>query len=145
MKMLYCKKCGTPVISDETLIQNIVDKLDEAQNKAHKANSTAEKNIYLHEAAEYKTMYKALMHNITQKEYAEAVIPYILREMLNTVKAKKLLTDAEIEAIYAAGKVNADKVAQQARKMERQLYGDFEAAYNRSKPDPTADRAAASW
>lgn len=143
MKMLYCKKCGAAVISDETLLQSILDRMDDAQEKALRAKNNAEKQILLHQAAEYKTMYKSLMHNITSREYAEAVIPYILREMLSVVKDRKLLTDAEIEKIYADGKVKAKKVQDHTRKLEKEIYGDFEAACNRSKRDPTADAAIA--
>ena len=143
MKMLYCKKCGAAVISDETLLQSILDRLDDVQERALHAKSGSEKQILLHEAAEYKTMYKSMMHNITQREYAEAVVPYILREMLITVKGRKLLTDAEVEKIYADGKAAAKKVQEHTRKIEKEIYGDFEAACNRSKRDPTANAAIA--
>ena len=119
MKMLYCKKCGAAVISDETLLQSILDRLDDVQERALHAKSGSEKQILLHEAAEYKTMYKSMMHNITQREYAEAVVPYILREMLITVKGRKLLTDAEVEKIYADGKAAAKKVQDHTRKVEK--------------------------
>ena len=143
MKMLYCKKCGAAVISDETLLQSILDRLEETQNQALHARSNAEKQVYMQAASEYKTMYKSMMHNITSREYAEAVIPYILRELIQVIKSRKLLTDAEIEQIYADGKASAKKVQDHTRKMEKEIYGDFESACNRSKGDPTANAAIA--
>ena len=94
MKMLYCRKCGAAMFSDETLAQTILDKVHEATNRASHGPGKY-RAVALQEAAEYRSMYKALMHNITQKEYAETVTPLILKAMTDEVKRRGLLTDEE--------------------------------------------------
>ena len=143
MKMLYCRRCGTAIISDETLLQSIIDQMNAVNEKIPRAKGI-EKTELIHEVSQYKTMYKALVHNITSKEYAEAVTPYILHEMLDIVRSKHLLTEAEINQIYDSGKRKAQKTAEQLRKKEKLIYGTFEALSNRTKPDPTANAAIAN-
>ena len=143
MKMLYCRKCGAAMFSDETLAQTILDKVHEATNRASHGPGKY-RAVALQEAAEYRSMYKALMHNITQKEYAETVTPLILRAMTDEVKRRGLLTDEEIETIYEDGKALALARKTKAEREERLIYGQFETACNRSKPDPTADKAIAN-
>ena len=144
MKMLYCRKCGAAMISDETLAQNILDKVHDAARRASHGPGRY-RAAALQEAAEYRSMYKALMHNITQKEYADTVTPLILKAMTDEVKRRGLMTEAEIDTIYEAGKALARTRKAQAEKEEQLIYGQFEAkCINRFKPDPTADTAVAN-
>ena len=87
MKMLRCRKCGTAVISDETLIQYVLDGYNEAVQNAARAKGS-QKSVALAEVAEYRSIYKALMHNISSKDYAEAVTPYILNALVDTIKSR---------------------------------------------------------
>lgn len=143
MKMLYCRKCGAALFSDEALAQNILDKANEAANRA-KHGPSKYRAAALQEAAEYRSMYKALMHNITQKEYAEKVTPLVLKAALDEVRRRGLMTEDEISALYDKGRALAQAKKRMAEKQERLIYGEFETACNRSKPDPTADTALAN-
>ena len=143
MKMLYCRKCGTAIISDETLIQSVLDQMADAKQRVSKA-SGIEKTKLIHEVSEYKSIYRALMHCITQREYAEAVAPYILHALVETIKARKLMTEAEIAQIYDDGREKAKKASERLRKQEKEIYGTFESISNYTKPDPTANTAIAA-
>ncbi len=140
MRMLYCRKCGTAIVSDETLMQSILDQMDDVRKRIQHAKGI-ERPALIQQLSEYKSMYKALMHNITQREQAENVKPYILRELRDTILSRKLMTEDEVNQIYKAGEQKAKKAAEQLRKKEKEIYGSFEAISNNTKPDPTANEA----
>lgn len=140
MKMLYCKKCGTAMFADESLAQNVLDKINEAVDRARRCPPRY-RNAAIQEAAEYRSVYKALMHNITQKEYAETVSPIILKALTEEIKARKLMTDEEVARIYDEGKALARKRKEVAEKEEARIYGTFKTTCNRANSDPTADAA----
>lgn len=140
MKMLYCRKCGAAIFTDEDLSQKILDRANEAARRAERCPGRY-KAAALSEAAGYRSMYKALMHAISQREYAEAVTPLILKAVVEEIRARNLLAEDEIAALFEKGKAVAAERARAAELHERDVYGEFEAACNRSKPDPTADQA----
>ena len=143
MKMLYCRKCGAAVITDEDLAQRILDRANEAANRAVHCPGKY-KPAALHEAAGYRAMYKALMHNISNRDYAEAVTPLILATLTKEIKARGLMTEEEIAVIYDKAREQARIKKLAAEKEEQRIYGEFEAACNRVKADPTANEAIAN-
>ena len=140
--MLRCRKCGAAVISDESLIQTVLDLHEDAVRRA-KYGQPKKRPGALAEAAEYKTMYKALMHNISNKDYAEAVTPYVLKSFVDEIKARGLMTEAEIAACYDRGRKAAQVRKEQAEKEIRRIYGEAHSAVGRAYHDPTADAAIA--
>ncbi len=142
MKMLRCRKCGAAVISDESLIQTILDLHEDAVSRA-KTCAPKKRPAVLAEVAEYKSMYKALMHNISNKDYAEAVTPYILHILVNEIKARKLLTEEELDACYSKGREQARIRKEQAEKEIQRIYGQALTACHLPYRDPTGDTAAA--
>lgn len=143
MKMLYCRKCGAAVITDEDLAQRILDRANEAANRAVHCPGKY-KPAALHEAAGYRAMYKALMHNISNRDYAESVTPLILTALVKEIKARGMMTEEEIAAIYDRAREQARVKKLAAEKEEQRIYGEFEAACNRAKADPTANAAIAN-
>lgn len=141
MKMLRCRKCGTAVISDETLIQYVLDGYNEAVQNAARAKGS-QKSAALAEVAEYRSIYKALMHNISSKDYAEAVTPYILNALVDTIKSRNLLTEDELAACYDKGKQTAQARKESLEKEVRRIYGEAQRI-SASPPyrDPTANEA----
>ena len=141
--MLRCRKCGAAVISEESMIQSVLDLYEDAVKRAKYAQPK-KRSAALAEAAEYKAMYKALMHNISNKDYAEAVIPYILHALVEEIKARKLLSEEEIAACYEKGRKAAEIRKQQAEKGIRRIYGETVNAPKPAYKDPTGDTAAAN-
>lgn len=144
MKMLYCRKCGAPVITDESLLQTVIDRMNDAVDRANKARNYRVRVTALAEVAEYKSIYKSLMHNITQKEYAESTAPIILKQLNTVIRERGLLTDAEIGEIYEQAKAVARAKREQAEQEIERIYGNFKTVSNRAGSDPTADAAIAS-
>ena len=85
MRMLYCRKCGAAMFAGEDLAQSLLDRANEAANRARRC------------PGRYKA---ALLHEA------------------------------------AAQKAEAEKEAQR-------IYGEFETACNKTKPDTTAEAAIA--
>lgn len=140
MKMIRCQKCGTAVISDETLLQNVLDAMSEANRKARRSK-TGERNAYLQEAAEHKTIYKALMHNITQRERADRETPFELSELVHHVISTGKMTKDEVDAICDRGKRRAKAAHREADAEIERVYGAFEGISNRTMPNPTEREA----
>ena len=140
MKMLRCQKCGAAVISDETLIQSVLDRWDAARKKVEKAQGRAYVQA-TQEAAEWKQIYKSLMHNISNKDYAEAVTPYILREFTDLIRAKGWMTEAEMDVVYEKGRQAARVQQAQKEKEIRRIYGGAEYVPRLPHKDPTANKA----
>lgn len=140
MRMLYCHKCGTAIIPQESLIQEVLEKGEEATRKAERGPRSM-RNAYLHEAAQYRSVYKMLMHYITQLEIARTITPQQLKALKDEVLARGLMTEEEVQALYAKGRRRAEARMAEAEREERRVYGYFETIANRSKSDPTADAA----
>lgn len=143
MGMLYCRKCGAAMFVGEDLAQNILDRANETADRAKHCPGRYRAAL-LQEAASYRSMYKSLMHNITKREYAEKVIPAVFKALTDEIKARKLMTEEELEAVCQRGRESAAAQRYEAEKEEQRIYGEFETACNRSKPDTTADRAIAN-
>lgn len=140
MKMLYCRRCGAAVITKEDLAERILDRANEAATRAIHCPGKY-KPAALHEAAGYRAMYKALMHNISKREYAETVTPLILKALTDEIKSRGLMTEDEVRKCYTRGEEMARAQRLAAEKEERKVWGEFEAACNHVKADPTANEA----
>ncbi len=140
MKMLYCRKCGAPMIYGAAMMQTILDRINDAGERA-KRGPHHKRLAALQEAAEYRSVYKSFMHYVTQMEYANSVAPEVLREMVAEIRARELLSEAEIGRIYARGKGHAKAKAEAAEREINRLDSRFETESNRTVSDPTADAA----
>ena len=140
MKMLYCRKCGAPMIYGAAMMQTILDRINDAGERA-KRGPHHKRLAALQEAAEYRSVYKSFMHYVTQMDYANSVAPEVLREMVAEIRARKLLSEDDIGRIYARGKVQAKAKAEAAEREIERIYGRFRAESNMAGADPTADAA----
>ena len=142
--MLYCRKCGAPVITDESLLQTVIDRMNDAMDRADRSRNYKVRVAALAEAAEYRSIYKSLMHNITQKEYAESTAPIVLKQLNIAIRERGLMTDEEIGEIYETAKDVARAKREAAQREIERMYGNFKTMSNRAGSDPTADAAIAS-
>jgi hypothetical protein len=140
LKLIRCQKCGTAIISDETLLQNVLEKMNDAVRRAQKCKA-ANRPAILQEAAEYRSIYKALMHNITSRERAEMETPFVLSAITRHLVEEKILTQEEVDHIANEGRQRARAARRRYDAEIKKTYGDFECAANRTKADPTASRA----
>ena len=139
--MICCEKCGTPIISDETFLQNILDAMDESNRRAKRTRIYSERCVYIQEAAQYAKMFKAFMHNLTQKQEAENRNRAVLSALREHVLANGLMTQDQINMVYAKGERRAKAKAAEYQKELDRIYGEFETVCNRTMSSPT-ERAA---
>ena len=60
MKLIKCKKCGTPMASNDLMIQRLLDGMEEANKNALKANNHKQRTAYIQQASQYKQLIKLL-------------------------------------------------------------------------------------
>ena len=143
MRILYCRKCGAAMFSGGDIAQSILDRANDAAARAKKCPGRY-KAALIQEAADYRAMYRALMHNITKREYAEAVVPCVLKALTDEIKTRNLMTEEEIQEVCERGRAVAEARKREAEKEENRIYGTFEAKQDRTRKDSTADRAVAN-
>lgn len=142
MKLIRCQKCGTVVISEETFLQNIMDAMEDTCRKAQRAKSRSERDALLQEAAEYRSMYKAFMHHLTERDRAaHNMDAYKVSELYSALVRTGRMSAAEFKVICAAGEEKA-KVRRDAEDKElNAIYGCYETVCNRTMPSPTEKAA----
>ena len=142
MKLIRCQKCGTVVISEETFLQNIMDAMEDTCRKAQRAKYHSEKDSLLQEAAEYRSMYKAFMHHLTERDRAaHNMDAYKVSELYNALVRTGRMSTAEFQVICAAGEEKA-KIRRDAEDKElNAIYGYYETVCNRTMPSPTEKAA----
>lgn len=140
MQLIRCRKCGAVIVSDETFLQTILDTIEETNRRAQRCHPS-KRSLYLREAAGYQSMFKAFMHNLTQKQAAEYKHCYILSVMRKYLLDNNILSEEQIKALYDEGERKAELAKQRAEKEIRRVYGEYETARNRTMPSPT-ERAA---
>lgn len=116
--------------------------MDDANRRARRARGLAKQQA-IQEASEYRSMFKAFMHNQTTLEYAKHEAPLILSTLCAYIREHGLMTDAEITAVYDKGKERAQARARMAEKEMERVYGTFQTFSSRPYADPTADAAIA--
>lgn len=140
MKLIRCQKCGTTVVTDETFLQNILDALEDVNRKALHC-PPQKRNVYQQIAAEYRTMFKSFMHNLSRRQEAENRSMHILGTLRRHILDNGLMTEQELAAVYAEGERKAAAAAHQADREIQAIYGNFDTICNRTMPNPT-ERAA---
>lgn len=142
MKLIRCQKCGTVVISEESFLQNILDMMDDACRKARRAKSRSERSALLHEAAEYRSMYRSFMHHLTERDRAaHNEAGFIVSEIHKHLREGGTVTLDNFQALCDKGKAHAAAVRQRENKELALIYGPCEDISNHTMPSPV-ERAA---
>lgn len=141
MKLIKCKKCGSTIITDETLLAAMQEEYNSLVKKSHRAKG-ADKNLIAQQLKHLHKMMVAVCHNSTEAEirknnaYNElcALKKYIIE---NNIFSFDVLDRIQTEAREMTKK----KIAEDEKKIAEQ-YGEFENTFcNRTKADPTAKEA----
>lgn len=142
MKLIRCHKCGTVVISEESFLQNILDAMEEACRRARRAKSRYERDARLHEAAEYRSMYRSFMHHLTERDRAaHNESSYVLSELHKHLRSGGTITMDNFQALCDKGKERAAAAKLREERELATIYGGVRSISNRTMPSPT-ERAA---
>ena len=141
MKLVRCHKCGAVIMGENDFLQEIIDKIEQANRRAEHGKTRAARNAAVIEAAEYRAMYKAYMHNLTSAQYAEQVTPIILQEVRSFCLANGRLTLDEWNELSAKGRSRAKEEQAIAERKADHVFGSGQIRLDSLHKDPTFDEA----
>ena len=142
MKLIKCKKCGTPVVSNDLMIQRLLDGMEEANKNAIKSKNNSQRNIYIQQASQYKQLIKSITHTTTQLEERHRYLNAELKELVRYLAENEIMTYDEIGLIQDKAREKAQKGMDEDRKKLNKLYQDgYNELSNNSKSDITYKKA----
>ena len=138
MKLIKCKKCGTPMASNDLMIQRLLDGMEEANNKSLRARTPAQRNIYIQQASQYKQLIKSITHATTQLEERKTQERAELKELVRYLMDNNIMTSEEIALIQDSARKKVAIAVKEERQKISKLYQDgYNELSNKSKSDIT--------
>ena len=142
MKLIKCKKCGTPIASRDLMIQRLLDGMDEANNNAKKARNYSERTLYIQQASQYKQLIKSITHATTQIEERKTYLAAELKAIVKYIVDNEIMTYEEIGVIQNNARDAVNKGIEEDKKKLNKLYQDaYNELTNNSKLDTTSKMA----
>ncbi len=137
MKLIRCRKCGTMITTNDTLMQVYMDKIEELGRFATK--DKANRPIYLQQAASLRKVASQIMHLTAQTDEHCRILQNELSALTHYIRDKNLVPDEKLSELREQARVRApQKTAEDEKKIEA-LYGEFNSALqNKARKDPTA-------
>ena len=141
MRLVKCKKCGSTVMTDSTLLENMYEAMKECNEKARKAKHELRQS-YIQEASQIKKMIGQIQHRTAQMEERNNTITCEYAEVIHYLRFNSLITDEKLDELRAAARGKAEFKNTEDEKEIQKVYGNFESMLtNRTKKDPTAKEA----
>ena len=138
MKLIKCKKCGTPMASNDLMIQRLLDGMEEANKNALKTKNGAHRNAYVQQASQYKQLIKSITHATTQLEERKTQERAELKELVRYLMDNNIMTSEEIALIQDSARKKVAIVVKEERQKISKLYQDgYNELSNKSKSDIT--------
>lgn len=142
MKLIKCKKCGTPIASNDLMLQRLLDGMEEANKNAMKSRNNSQRNVYIQQASQYKQLIKSIIHTTTQLEERHRYLNAELKELVRYLADNEIMTYDEIGLIQNKAREKAQKGMDEDRKRLNKLYQDaYNELSNNSKVDATYKQA----
>ena len=142
MKLIKCRKCGTPVVSNDLMLQRLLDGMEEANKNALKANNHKQRTAYIQQASQYKQLIKSIMHITQQTEKRGRYLECEIKDLTSYLVDNNLMTYDEIGIIQNKARERANKEIEEDKKKLDKLYKEsHNELFNKSKSDTTARSA----
>ena len=139
MKLIKCRKCGTPVVSNDLMLQRLLDGMEEANNNAIRARNYSQRNVYVQQASQYKQLIKSIMHITQQTEKRGRYLECEIKALTSYLVDNNLMTYDEIGIIQNKARERANKGIEEDKKKLDKLYKEaHNELFNKSKSDTTA-------
>ena len=134
MKLIKCKKCGTPVASKDLMVQRLLDGMEEANKNAIKSKKGSEKTAYMQQAGQYKQLIKSITHTTTQLDERHRYLNAELKELVRYLAENEIMTYDEIGLIQDKAREKAKKGMEEDKKRLNKLYQDgYNELFNNTK------------
>ena len=145
MKLIKCRKCGTPLASNDLMIQRLLDGMEEANKNAMKSKNASQRYIYIQQASQYKQLIKSITHATTQLEERRTYERAELKELVKYLMKNNIMTCEEISLIQDSARKNVEIAIKEERQKISKLYQDgYNELYNNSKSYTTHKKAMKS-
>ena len=144
MKLIHCRKCGAPLVTDDAIIERMQDYAHELNEKARKCKDKNKAISYTHEAASVMKMIKGIIHNTTQIEERKTTCQCELGEIVHYIRENNLISDETLDSLREKAREKAKERNKENEMKIKRLYGSFHAMYtpsNNTKRDDTAQKA----
>lgn len=142
MKLVKCRKCGTAVMTDDTLLETMVDEMNECNRLSRTTKDPSKRNSYLQQASQLKKMVTQIQHRTTEMETRKYSNLTTLARLKAFVVENNLMTWDQINEIedkaIAESKLKDKKDSEDLEK----IYGSYRnSMVNRTNKDTTARQA----
>jgi hypothetical protein len=116
-----------------------------AMNEFNQKAATArpsDKNFYIQQAAQIRSMMKQVQHLSSQMEQRKVAATCEMSEIVHYLRNNNLITDSKLDELRIIAREKAETKNKQEEAKINAIYGDFENNFvNRTKNDITANTA----
>ncbi len=140
MRLIKCRKCGTSVATDNTVLESLIGQMNSCSSAARKCKPS-QRNSYAQQAAQLGKL-------ITQIQHRETMLEQRRSESLNLKMLKgylienKLMSYEQLDEVERKANLENQKKIEQDEKAIQKLYGEAQnVTINRSNKDDTANNA----
>lgn len=142
MRLVKCKKCGTPIMMDSYIVEQMFIAMQECNEKARKSKNNIDKMSYLQEAKQISKMITQIQHRTTQIEERKTTYLCQLSALVHYIRENNLISDDVLSEIKDTAREQARIKNEADTKVIKRIYGEFENTMtNRSVKDTTANKA----
>jgi len=141
LRLIRCRKCGTAISSFDNYFEQMILAMGELNQKALKCHGS-DRNLYLQQIAQLKSMIKQVQHLSGQIEERKTTVLCELSEIVHFLRENVVIADSTLSYLKEIGRKKAKIKNQQDEAKINAIYGDFENIFtNKTKRDETANRA----
>lgn len=142
MRLVKCKKCGTPVMTDSTIIENMYSAMLECNESARKERVASKRNVFIQQASQIRKLITQVQHRNTQLEERKTTTNCEMAEITNYIRKNNLITDDKLDDLRNIAREKAEIRNAEDEKIIEKFYGVFKNEFaNRTKKDPTSSKA----
>ena len=144
MRLIYCRKCGAALVTEDALIERMNDTIHELNEKARHSKNGKIAKSYLAEAASVTKMMKGILHNTASMEARKSGSSYELAEIIHYIRENNLISDEKLDELRKTARARAKIRNEENQKEIDRIYGKYRGSYipsNNTKSDKTAEIA----
>ncbi len=145
MKLLRCRKCGTMITTQDTMVECMmaeVERLNRLAENDAKYNRGRMKNLYAQQSSQVSKMMKQIIHLTSQMDRQSRILNQEKGVLVYYLLQNGLITEEKLHELEKIARERAAQADARDQKEIERIYGSFQSSCtNRSKADPTAQKA----
>lgn len=142
MKLVKCRKCGTAIMTDDSLLENMVEEMNECNRLSRKAKTVQQRNAYLQQASQLKKMITQIQHRTTEMETRSRSGRILIGKLKQYVLENNLMTTDQIEKFEKDAALEVAIGNKKDGEVIESVYGSYHNSMaNRTNKDTTARTA----